>query len=86
MMKLSAATAHFGDPCTYCGVPHDDVPPGPCIGRTNDRIAYRRSLGLPNLGLDEKETCPRCGEDYERGCLPDGCRDPNCPLLYGTKQ
>ena len=21
---------HRGDPCEYCGIPHDDVPPGPC--------------------------------------------------------
>lgn len=24
---------HFGDPCKYCGTPHDDVQPGPCPGR-----------------------------------------------------
>ncbi len=24
---------HKGDPCIYCGVPHDDVEPGPCPGR-----------------------------------------------------
>jgi hypothetical protein len=24
---------HFGDPCIHCGVPHDEVPPGPCSGR-----------------------------------------------------
>ena len=23
---------HFGDPCIHCGVPHDDVPSGPCTG------------------------------------------------------
>lgn len=23
---------HFGDPCAYCGTPHDDVKPGPCPG------------------------------------------------------
>jgi len=22
---------HMGDPCQYCGVPHDDVSAGPCI-------------------------------------------------------
>jgi hypothetical protein len=22
--------AHYGDPCKYCGTPHDDVEPGPC--------------------------------------------------------
>jgi hypothetical protein len=24
--------AHFGDPCEKCGLPHDDVAPGPCLG------------------------------------------------------
>lgn len=24
--------AHFGDPCIYCGIGHDDVPAGPCSG------------------------------------------------------
>ena len=23
---------HFGDPCVHCATPHDDVPPGPCLG------------------------------------------------------
>jgi|FLOH01.1.fsa_nt_gi hypothetical protein len=23
---------HLGDPCRYCGTPHDDVAPGPCPG------------------------------------------------------
>ena len=23
---------HFGDPCRHCGVAHDDVAPGPCLG------------------------------------------------------
>jgi len=23
---------HLGDPCKFCGVGHDDVPPGPCLG------------------------------------------------------
>lgn len=25
--------AHVGDPCKYCGIPHDEVPPGPCKGK-----------------------------------------------------
>lgn len=25
---------HFGDPCVHCGIPHDDVPVGPCRGAT----------------------------------------------------
>jgi hypothetical protein len=24
---------HLGDPCKYCGIPHDDVPSGPCWGK-----------------------------------------------------
>jgi len=24
---------HRGDPCKYCGIPHDDVPIGPCEAR-----------------------------------------------------
>lgn len=32
-MNQLAATAHKGDPCIYCSVPHDDVPPGPCSAR-----------------------------------------------------
>jgi hypothetical protein len=24
---------HFGDPCVHCGIPHDDVPIGPCQPR-----------------------------------------------------
>ena len=23
---------HFGDPCIHCGIPHDEVLPGPCMG------------------------------------------------------
>jgi len=45
---------------------------------TNDRIEYRRSLGLPNLALDEKRPCPRCGAERDRD-TPDGCRDFDCP-------
>lgn len=47
------------------------------------RQEYRESLGLPDLGLDEKWHCPRCGEyrDRER---PDGCRDFDCPDMLRT--
>lgn len=24
--------SHYGDPCIYCGIAHDDVPPGSCTG------------------------------------------------------
>jgi len=30
-MRLLKEYPHDGDPCKYCGVPHDDVPSGPCI-------------------------------------------------------
>ena len=26
----SKSQHHFGDPCIYCGTPHDDVEPGSC--------------------------------------------------------
>ena len=29
---------HFGDPCIHCGVPHDDVPVGPCMGDRSKAI------------------------------------------------
>jgi len=37
------ALRHFGDPCIHCGVPHDDVVPGPCGGDPAKAIpiAYR---------------------------------------------
>lgn len=28
-----ADVAHSGDPCKYCGTPHDEVAPGPCPAR-----------------------------------------------------
>lgn len=38
---------HFGDPCIHCGISHDDVPPGPCMGdlRKVICVAYQ-SLGV----------------------------------------
>lgn len=51
-----------------------------------NRLEYRRSLGLPDLALDEKISCRRCGEDIECGCEPDGCRDPDCPFLSRPTQ
>jgi hypothetical protein len=23
---------HYGDPCVHCGLPHDEIQPGPCQG------------------------------------------------------
>ena len=34
---------HYGDPCIHCGIPHDDIPSGPCMGdlRKVRPIRYR---------------------------------------------
>ena len=41
------AVKHFGDPCIHCGIPHDDVPPGPCLGDPSKAIVIgHRSLGV----------------------------------------
>lgn len=38
---------HFGDPCRHCGIPHDDIPVGPCQGDPKKAVplAYA-SLGV----------------------------------------
>lgn len=28
--SVAGQLGHFGDPCIYCGIPHDNVPIGPC--------------------------------------------------------
>lgn len=39
---MDKETAHKGYPCIYCGVPHDDVPRGPCRAKaTLTRIMER---------------------------------------------
>ena len=46
--EMSAvAMAHFGDPCIHCGILHDEVAPGPCMGDRQKAIciAYQ-SLGV----------------------------------------
>ncbi len=44
---------HYGDPCVHCGTPHDDVPPGPCLGdpAKAEPITYR-SLGVRWDGIE----------------------------------
>ncbi len=32
------AQHHFGDPCIYCGTPHDDVEIGPCPGYEGNNV------------------------------------------------
>lgn len=46
-MSAQPNATHFGDPCIHCGVGHDDVPPGSCLGDGAQAIpiAYR-SLGV----------------------------------------
>jgi hypothetical protein len=31
--KDLGARGHVGDPCIYCGIPHDNVPVGDCLSR-----------------------------------------------------
>jgi hypothetical protein len=44
---------HFGDPCIHCGISHDDVQSGPCIGDASKAvpIAYC-SLGVRWDGVE----------------------------------
>ena len=32
---------HFGDPCIHCSIPHDYMPPGPCLGDLTKVIPLR---------------------------------------------
>lgn len=32
-------------------------------------------------GTGCEHTCPRCDETMEPEYMPDGCRDPDCPML-----
>lgn len=38
--KIMKLQAHKGDPCHYCGIPHDQVEKGPCKG-TRDVLLMR---------------------------------------------
>lgn len=33
---MNERLAHKGDPCIYCGIPHDKVLPGPCSAFTGE--------------------------------------------------
>lgn len=35
---------HYGDPCVHCGIPHDDVPVGPCAGGSTERQLCDRAI------------------------------------------
>src|SRR3546814_889522 len=46
-------TAHFGDPCIFCGVGHDDIEPGPCPANDGKiRVAHYASLGVRQDGVE----------------------------------
>lgn len=32
---------HIGDPCQRCGIPHDEVPVGPCAGPRDFRVFWQ---------------------------------------------
>jgi hypothetical protein len=44
---------HFGDPCVHCGIPHDEVPVGPCQGDPAKAVpmAYQ-SMGVRPDGIE----------------------------------
>ena len=44
---------HWGNPCKYCGTPHDDVEPGPCPGR-NENCRDDEDIA-PDIWTDEDE-------------------------------
>ena len=31
-IEAARLTAHLGDPCVFCGTPHDEIKSGPCRG------------------------------------------------------
>ena len=40
-----------------------------------------RPLRSEREAAQELNRCTRCGESIDADCEPDGCRDPECPLL-----
>jgi hypothetical protein len=54
---------HHGDPCSHCGIAHDDVPIGSC--ERNPRVE-------PIPG----DVCvPEPRESHQRGCICADCSD-----------
>jgi hypothetical protein len=44
---------HFGDPCVHCGIPHDEVPVGPCQGDPAKAVPITyRSMGVHGDGIE----------------------------------
>jgi hypothetical protein len=47
-----SATSHYGDPCLYCRASHDDVAPGPCPERVNNRAGERCDYRMSQADFD----------------------------------
>lgn len=48
----SAVTAHYGDPCVYCRVEHDDIASGPCPARVGNVVGARVNYTMTQADLD----------------------------------
>ena len=91
---VCAENAHQGDPCIHCGVPKDEVPPGPCMGRPDVIIeAYggvwtaRRPCTLKPFGQGRTKASA-CQDLYrqERGKIAAPSRQQSPKTLMATKQ
>ena len=47
-----AVTAHYGDPCLYCGTPHDEVATGPCPSRAGNKAGERCDYRMSQADFD----------------------------------
>jgi hypothetical protein len=69
--QLSKLQSHKGDPCIYCGIAHDDVPPGPCAGTRDD---LRARIERMRVAVEEHPHCDpnnRCGHGQEPFNCPE---------------
>ena len=48
-----------------------------------EAFGRRAEIGARDaMAAPDTVTCRRCKMTVEAGCEPDGCRDPDCPMLY----
>ncbi len=73
---LAAGQAHRGDPCVYCGTPHDDVAIGPCPAN-RDVLREQRDTAHTALATARRDgnrnacdLCHCCGEQHHDGGEP----------------